>query len=254
VSRARFFLDGELPAEPPVVLPLSPADEHHARRVLRVRPGEEIDVVTPSGAIVCVRVCELSSAGVVVEVLGESTAVAELDVALFQGVAKGDKMDAIVRQAVEVGAAEVVPVLTTCSVVRMDAAKRTQRAERWRRIARSAAEQSRRSRVPEVLDPVDFADALELLAGYDRVVVLWEEQRGGLLSSTSRELAGTSARRVALFVGPEGGLTSEEVAGLREIGAVTASLGPSIMRTETAAVVALSLVVAAMQEARVGGE
>jgi 16S rRNA (uracil1498-N3)-methyltransferase len=254
MSRARFFLDGELSDERPVLLPLSPDDDHHARRVLRVRAGEELDVVPPSGSVVRVRVEAVSDDGIAVKVLGESAPAPELQVTLFQGVAKGDKMDAIVRQAVEVGAAGVVPVVTAFSVVKMDAVKRGRRGERWRRIAHSAAEQSRRSRVPSVIDPVDLGEALELLRGYDAVVVLWEEQQGRLLSSMSRELAGTTAERVALVVGPEGGLSAEEVATLREAGAVTASLGPSIMRTETAAVVALSLVVAAMQEAGSRGD
>ena len=165
---------------------LPPQDQHHARRVLRVRAGEDLDVVAPSGIVWHVRIRDVSGETISAEVLGESPAVSEPSVTLFQGVAKGDKMESIVRQAVEVGVAAVVPVLTSRCVVRIDGPKRAQRAERWRRISRSAAEQSRRANVPEVHDVVTFAEACGLLEAFDRVIVLWEEQAGSLVSSVVR--------------------------------------------------------------------
>ena len=194
------------------------------------------------------RIRDVSDETISAEVLGDSSAVVEPSVTLFQGVAKGDKMESIVRQAVEVGVAAVVPVLTSRSVVRMDDHKRAQRSERWRRISRSAAEQSRRANVPEVHDVVTFADACRLLEGFDRIIVLWEEQAGSLVTSVVRGSFDSTHMRVAVVVGPEGGLSAEEVSELRARGALVASLGPSIMRTETAAVVGLSLVIAALQE------
>ncbi len=157
MSRSRFFLVSELPAGSPVVLPLSPADQHHASRVLRVVAGEEIDVVEPSGAIWRVRVLRVSEDGISVERISELPASLHPHVGLFQGVAKGDKMDLIVRQAVEVGASEIVPVLMSRSVVRLDPGKRNERGERWRRVARASAEQARRAAVPVVSDPVEFS-------------------------------------------------------------------------------------------------
>ena len=187
-------------------------------------------------------------AGVSARVLGPAEGSGEFlpRVTLFQGVAKGDKMDSIVRQAVEVGAEKVVPVLTARCVVRLDAAKRAAKGERWRRIAKSAAEQAKRASVPEVCDPVDLSDALRLLAAYDRVVVLWEERRVRALSETLADLRGHENATVALIVGPEGGLTAEEVELLTAGGAVVASLGPTVLRTETAAVVSLALAVATL--------
>lgn len=253
MSRARFFLDAEMPqGRPGVVLPLTAQDRHHALRVLRVRPGEELDLVAPSGSVWHVRVRDTSDETIVADVLGEVRTAAHPTVTLFQGVAKGDKMELIVRQAVEVGAASVVPVLTSRCVVRIDGPKRAQRVERWRRVSRAAAEQSRRTRIPEVHDVVTFAEALVLLEAYDRVIVLWEEQTGSLVSSVVRGSVDGAHLRVAVVVGPEGGLSSEEVSSLRDVGALVASLGPSIMRTETAAVVGLSLVIGALQEAGTG--
>lgn len=242
----RFFLTAPLPAEPGEPLPLSEADAHHAIRVLRVRAGERVELVEPGGGVLGAEVVSADDAGVVV------TAVVPIeergdrmpDVTLFQGVAKGEKMDAIVRQAVEVGAAGIVPVMTSRTIVRLDADKRAARRERWQRVAKSAAEQAKRTSVPDVAEPATFAAALELLSGYDRVVVLWEEHCGRGIADA---LSGLDASdRVALVVGPEGGLSAEEVGVLAARGALTASLGPTVLRTETAAVVSLALALSAL--------
>lgn len=243
MSSHRFFLAAALSdaGDGSVVLPLTPQDTHHAVRVLRICPGEKIEVVEPDGGGWLVWVEYVDDAAVVavpVERLGESVGP---KVVLVQGLAKGEKMDLIVRQAVEVGVDEIVPVLTHRSIVRLDARKSAERGERLRRIARSAAEQSHRDRVPVVLDPLPLSDALPLLAGCERVVVLWEEAEGGSIREALGGLRSEAGVRVALVVGPEGGLDALEVEQLVGGGAVVVSLGPSILRTETAAVVAASI-------------
>jgi 16S rRNA (uracil1498-N3)-methyltransferase len=244
----RFFLAGPLPIEPGEPLPLSAEDMHHAVRVLRLRGGELIEIVEPPGRALRAEVVSADDAGVVATVLGplEAPSQALPRVTLFQGVAKGDKMDDIIRQAVEVGAEAIVPLMTSRTVVRLDADRRVARGERWQRIAKSAAEQAKRSSVPQVSAPVSFAEALDLLSGFDRSVVLWEESNGTGLAEALRDLRGQVDVRVALVVGPEGGLSAEEVDLLRERGAAVATLGPTVMRTETAAVVSLALAMAAL--------
>jgi 16S rRNA (uracil1498-N3)-methyltransferase len=244
----RFFLAGPLPAEPGQPLPLASADLHHAVRVLRLRVGEHVEVVEVAGEVLRAEVVSADDAGVVVTLLGPlSDGSRPLPhVTLFQGVAKGDKMDDIVRQAVEVGAEAVVPLMTSRTIVRLDATKRASRAERWQRIAKSAAEQAKRASVPSVSAPVGFAEATELLTEYDRVVVLWEESQSTGLREALSDLRGHADARVALVIGPEGGLSAEEVSSLEARGAVVASLGPTVMRTQTAAVVSLVLAIAAL--------
>jgi len=253
MSRARFFLTGEpdFGGATAVALPLSAQDLRHASRVLRIGPGEEIDVVAPSGAAWRVHVTEVAGDAVLASPLDRLAQVLHPRITLFQGVAKGDKMDTIVRQAVEVGAAEIVPVTTSRTVVRLDERKRSERGERWRRVAEAAAKQARRDAVPAVIDPVGFSEAVALLGGYDAAFVLWEDHTGRLLSAALRTVDMCETSRVALFVGPEGGLAADEVSQLEAAGAVTVSLGPSILRTETAAVVALGLAVAVAGEAMV---
>lgn len=244
----RFFLADGLPVEPSERLPLSAVDVHHAVRVLRVHPGEQVEVVEPGGAAWLVEIVSAEDDGVSARLVGPAHDTGEFlpRVTLFQGVAKGDKMDSIVRQAVEVGAEKIVPLLTGRSVVRLDSEKRAAKGERWRRIARSAAEQAKRASVPSVFDALDLRDALSLLEEYDLVVVLWEEQRTRSLSESLSGVCGREGASVALVVGPEGGLSAEEVEGLVAHGAVTASLGPTVLRTETAAVVSVALALAAL--------
>jgi 16S rRNA (uracil1498-N3)-methyltransferase len=252
VSDHRFLLVDELPVEG--VLPIDAQQLHHALRVLRLTPGERIEAVSPSGEGFRVEILAIDEDGVRFSRLEPLEQVWQPSVDLFQGYAKGDKMDTIVRQAVEVGVSRVVPVLTSRSVVRLDQNKRAERGERFRRIAQSAAEQAHRRSVATVVDPLDFSAALELLGDYDAVLVPWEDHRGDTIASIVASWQPDAQRRVALFVGPEGGLSADEVGELERLGAVPVTLGPSIMRTETAAIVSAALVVALSHELGFGRE
>ncbi|TLM76769.1 MAG: 16S rRNA (uracil(1498)-N(3))-methyltransferase [Actinobacteria bacterium] len=257
MSRHRFFLTG--PVGDDGVLPLSDRDLHHARDVLRLRAGEEIAAVEPGGRVLAARVAEEPAAGMRVEVVGELPGESGLHVWLVCGVCKGERTDLAVRMAVEVGAAGVVPVLTERTVVRLEGDKLRARGDRWRRIAEEAAKQSGRAFVPYVADPVELSFVRDALPGCTRVLVPWEEAgegargvRGALESlgtivptnprSAEEARDAGDAGVVAVVVGPEGGLTDGEVALLESEGAVTCTLGPIVLRSETAAVVALALV------------
>lgn len=246
MSAHRFFLTAPLESDTGRLLPLSDADVHHAADVLRIRVGEQIDVVEPDARVWRLEVIAVTRRGVTAKVLREVVVPRLRHVTLFQGVAKGDKMDDIVRQAVEVGAQRIVPVLTARCIVQLDARKRAQKGERWRRVAQAAAKQAKRTSVPEVADPVRLRDALALLADYDGAVVLWEESDEVGISAAVKRCATSPEAHIALVVGPEGGLAPEEVAALESVGATVATLGPNILRTETAAVVALALAIEAL--------
>jgi 16S rRNA (uracil1498-N3)-methyltransferase len=273
VSYHRFFLEAEPDFDESgrALLPLTAEDAHHALRVLRLKAGESVDIVAPSGTAWRVEVEHLDGGRVAVRLAGRLAATdgdAMPEITLVQGVAKGEKMDAIVRAAVEIGATRIAPIMMERSVVKLDAKKARGRGERWRRIARSAAQQARRGRVPEVTDPLGFEDAVKLIADHDLALTLWEECDAPLLSAAVREglakseepAAGgqatadtttpgdTACARIAVVVGPEGGLIAEEVAALESAGATTVTLGPSILRTETAAVAALGIVAAIARE------
>lgn len=246
MSAHRFFLTAPLPAGSQIALPLSASDLHHAVGALRLRVGEDIEVVEPSGAVTRVQVTDTTRAGVFATRVAAVSGSLLPDVTLFQGVAKGEKMDEIVRAAVEIGVQAVVPVLTRRCVVQLDAARGAGKGERWRRVAASAAKQAKRDSIPHVADPVSFAEACSAVRAFDTAVVLWEECEGPGLAGVVRAAACASAARIALVVGPEGGLAADEVAALEAAGAATASLGPTILRAETAALVAVALAFEAM--------
>lgn len=159
-----------------------------------------------------------------------------LHLTLLQGVPKGAKMDAIVRMGTELGVMDFVPFISARTV-----ASGRGRVDRWRRIAVEAAKQCRRSDLPSVHSPVPLAAALERLLGTDLVVVLWEGEQQRTLADALGSAA--PVRRVALIVGPEGGLKDEEVQEAVRRGAVPVTLGPLVLRTETAGVAALAMVV-----------
>ena len=229
-----------------VEVPLSSPDLHHAADVLRLKAGEELTVSEPSGAVWRLRAQEVSRERLLARILGPESGEGGPSLTLVQGVAKGPKMDRIVEQAVEIGVTEILPVLSERCVVRLDSAKRAERGERWRRVAEAAAKQSRRGFVPRVHDPLDLAAAVQQIAAHDAVIVVWEEADPAVGVARALAECGVGADdSVALVVGPEGGLDAREIAVLRELGGRPCSLGRTIMRTETACLVALVLALAA---------
>lgn len=246
MSRHRFFLSGPLTAPhvgAVVVAPLTAEDTRHAIKALRLRVAEEIDLVEPEGAVWRTSVSGVGGDSLTVEVLERLAVPQEPDVTLIFGVLKGSKNDDVVEGAVEVGVTAMQPVQFERSIVRLDAAKSAERGDRWRRVALAAAKQSKRARVPAVADPVDVVDLVELLSAYDAALVAWEDADGAGIATRLTHLALSADARVAVVVGPEGGLSADEVSILQAAGALTCTLGPTILRAETAGVVATALVV-----------
>lgn len=214
-----------------------PEQTRHVATVLRLRPGDRVVVFDGTGTEYVAELVTVAPDSVRARAVETHTGTRPmLHLALLQGVPKGTKMDEVVRMGTELGAAEFMPFLSARTV-----AEGRGRAGRWRRIAAESAAQCRRSDVPDVHDPVSLDQALERVAGYDLVLVLWE---GEQTQSMARILAGAAnPRRVAIVVGPEGGLAGAEVEHAVSRGAVPLTVGPLILRTETAGVAALAMVV-----------
>lgn len=217
---------------------LTAGEAHHAA-VLRVQPGDRIVVFDGRGREADVEVLAVGQDAVegrIIEIRQGRTL--PLHLTLVQGLPKAAKLDQIVRMGTEIGVAEFVPVVTERSV------KRGGRLERWQRIAREAATQSGRASVPEVHGVQPLEAALAGLDGYDLVAVPWEEEEDRTIADALRDPA--SLRRVAIVIGPEGGLAPHEVSRITERGGVPVSLGPLTLRTETAGLVAAAMVVYAV--------
>jgi 16S rRNA (uracil1498-N3)-methyltransferase len=208
------------------------AESRHLTRALRLKPGDTVVASDGAGRDYTVRLDSIG-ARATGTVLGVATREAEspLAITLLQGVPKGDKMEAIVRAATELGVARVVPVLTTRTVVRLTGGAAAARTERWRRVAREAAKQCGRAVVPDVATPAPLATALAAAREHELAVCLWEGRAAPLTAALAD--AGRPRRAVAL-VGPEGGFESAEVDAARRAGWRIATLGPRLLRTETA--------------------
>src|SRR5688572_6994125 len=200
----------------------------HLARALRLRPGDTIIASDGSGRDYTVRL-DAVGARVTGTVVGEATGAAEspLAITLVQGLPKGDKMEAIVRAATELGVADVRPALTMRTVVQLGASAAAERAARWQRVAREAAKQCRRGVVPVVAAPAPLAACLAVARDSELAVCLWEGDAPPLATA----LPAARLRRAAVLIGPEGGLEAAEVEAARRAGWQIVSLGARVLRT-----------------------
>ncbi|MBO8141411.1 MAG: 16S rRNA (uracil(1498)-N(3))-methyltransferase [Firmicutes bacterium] len=228
------------PIRPDTEVLLEDPDARHITRVLRLRPGDRIVLCDGRGFDYDAVVVRTGASSVIARVGAHrpSPGEAPLFVTLVQGVPKADKMDLIVQKAVEVGVGRIIPAFTERTVVRWDAGKADARRRRWQRIAAEAAKQSGRGRVPEVAAAVPLREIWRR-PDLGTVIVPWEEARGAGLR---RALAGVPRGPVTLVIGPEGGLSRQEVDDAVGRGAFPVTLGPRVLRTETAGLVAAAIV------------
>ena len=217
-------------------------DVHHIRDVLRMKPGEELEVGDGQGEEYMCRIRELGIDEIELEILYHQRSGVELpsQIFLFQGLPKGDKLDFIIQKAVELGATEIVPVEMKRSVARMDRKKADKKCRRWNDIAASAARQSKRGIIPQVEPALSFQEALHLSEKADVILVPYE---GAENMQASRNViqAIQPGMSVAVWIGPEGGFDKAEIAVLLEKGGKTITLGRRILRTETAGLAVLSI-------------
>ena len=235
----RFFIPaGDRPPADGGQVRITGPDGVHIRRSLRMREGETLFLCDGEGTDYFCELAGFEGEGVLFRVLYHTPTALEPDTAvtLYQGLPKGEKMDWILQKAVELGAGEIVPVVTARSIVRLKPGEGEKKRERWQRIAAEAAGQCGRGRIPLVSQPLPFAEAAARLAG-EPALVFYE---GG--GRPLGELVGRDCRRLSIVVGPEGGFEKEEVTRLLRNGAEAATLGKRILRCETAPLAALSVI------------
>lgn len=215
------------------------AAAHHLGRVLRAATGEIVHAVDASGQLLSVRLTSIASRHAEGVVVGRSALATEstLDLTLAQAIPRGDKMEHVIRMATELGVTRVIPLLSQRTVVRLEPGRSDSRLARWRRVAREAAQQSGRAAVPEIAAPRPLSAWRPEPSVTGLLVCFWEEEHRRLHAL----LPDGPCVRATVVVGPEGGLTHDEVRGLAEAGALVASLGPRLLRTDTAGPVAVAL-------------
>ena len=217
-------------------------DVNHMKNVLRMRCGEELMVSDGNNLKYRCSVEGYEEEQAVLRILEEMDVVTELSsrIYLFQGLPKQDKMELIVQKAVELGVYRVIPVSTRRAVVRLDQKKAGKKAERWQQIARSAAKQAKRGYVPEVAFPMSYREALEAARELDVILIPYELAKD--MKETKEIIERIRpGKSVGIFIGPEGGFEKEEVELALEYGAMPVTLGRRILRTETAGMAMLSV-------------
>ncbi len=225
-------------------------DLKHLRQVLRLGTGDKIGAFDGLGMEYEAQLTEVSKDRAVAVILSSFEAQSEpaTRVTLFQGLPKGDKMDLIIQKAVELGVHKIVPVITQRTVVQLDKKSKEKKAERWSKIAREAAKQCHRAYVPEVAIPEDFDKILEEFKNYDSTVMFYEGTVKKCLKELLKCYTINKIKDIALLIGPEGGFTELEVEKCRTAGIDIVSLGKRILRTETAAITSLSIIMYEMGE------
>lgn len=225
------------------LLTITGPEVNHIRNVMRLKPGEEISVsIGGDGKEYRYGIESYTEDSVLCRLRFVKDKEVELPVKvlLFQGLPKADKMDLIVQKAVELGAAEIIPVSMERCVVKLDAGKAAKKTARWQTIAESAASQSRRSIIPRVLAPMSMKEAVEYAKEQTEVRVIpyeLQEDDGSVKQYLESLKEGQS---VSIFIGPEGGFAPGEVELAKKAGIRPISLGRRILRTETAGLAILS--------------
>ena len=241
---ARFFVEAEQMLSD--VITLTGENAQHAK-VLRLKAGEQVLICDGEGMECLCEVTAMSNNSVDVAVLErrEASTEASVHVSIYMGFPKSDKLEHVIQKATELGACEIVAFPASRSVSRPDEKSLKKKLERWQKIAASAAEQSGRGRIPEVLVLESYAAALQRAAKADKALLFYENERATTLRMA---LETGSFRTVSLMTGPEGGLEEKEVQQAANAGLQVCTLGRRILRCETAPLCALSAVMYAAGE------
>jgi len=217
-------------------------DVKHIKNVLRLRCNDIITLCDGMGTDFIARIEKFESNLIYADIIDRRNNTTEppIEVVLFQGIPKSDKMDLIVQKSVELGVTRIVPVITDRTVVILRTEKdKESKASRWQRIAMEAAKQSNRGIIPIVDLPLDFNRALEFSRKMQLGIIPYEKENVKSLRGVLKEY---NAKSIAVFIGPEGGFSQNEVDEAVSAGMISVTLGPRILRTETAGIAVLSAV------------
>ncbi|MCB5549828.1 MULTISPECIES: 16S rRNA (uracil(1498)-N(3))-methyltransferase [Blautia] len=238
----RFFVEPHQIDEEAHQIHITGSDVNHISNVLRMKTGEELWISDGSKYEYRCTIESFEPDEVLLHIVYSQEPEYELPcrIYLFQGLPKADKMELIIQKAVELGAYEIIPVETKRCVVKLDGRKSAKKTARWQQISESAAKQSKRMLIPNVHEVLTFREALKYAESMDVRLVPYELARG--MQETKEILAGIEpGQSVGIFIGPEGGFEEKEIEAAIEGGAKPITLGRRILRTETAGLAILSV-------------
>ncbi len=238
----RFFVDTKnILEEQNYIFIDNVEDNKHISKVLRLTEGDCIEVCDGHNNEYITKIQTISKSKVDLSILEKKLSETEpnIKVTLFQSIPKSDKMEMIIQKVTELGIFNVFPVISKRTIIKLNGKNEQKKIERWRRIAIEAAKQCKRGIIPDINTPITFEQMLESVYQYDLVIIPYEKEKGqgfkNLLKSNG------CLKKIAIVIGPEGGFDDQEILTARKAGAVPVTLGPRILRTETAGFVALSI-------------
>ncbi len=222
-------------------------DVNHIKNVLRKKKGDKITICNRDNSIdyLC-EIAESTEEEIICNIMEnlKTNAEANSKVTIFQGLPKADKMELIIQKAVELGVYDIVPVEMKRCVVKLTEKDKGKKLQRWQKIAEVAAKQSGRNRIPQIQNIIPLKNICHLCQEYDIVIVAYENEKENKLKYELEELKRKqiSDLRIAILIGPEGGIDKEEIDLLKEKEAKIVTLGDRILRTETVALNVLSII------------
>lgn len=234
-----FFIDENAITNDTAVI--NGGDFNHIKKVLRMKIGEELLVSVGGYSHLC-KIESFTDDAVIAKIIERDSKDASLpiEIYLFQGLPKSDKMELIIQKAVELGVREIIPVEMKRCVVKLEPKKADSKIARWQAIAESAAKQSKCTKIPTVKPVMPFAGAMQYAKTLDMLILPYENKEG--MKATVEALNQiNSGQKIGIMIGPEGGYEDSEIDIATENGAKVISLGKRILRTETAAITAMSM-------------
>ncbi len=224
-------------------------DVNHIKNVLRMKAGEEMLISDGEGNDYLCSIKKFEDGSVIADITDKEFEGTELPskIYLFQGLPKSDKMELIIQKAVELGVYKIIPVATKRAIVKLDKKKEQTKLKRWNEIAKSAAKQSRRSIIPQVENVMSFGEALEYAKDFDLNLIPYENYKDmtetkNVMKKVKKDLS------IGIFIGPEGGFDEQEIEKAVSCNIERISLGKRILRTETAGLMIVSVIMFELEQ------
>lgn len=224
-------------------------DVKHIKDVLRYNINDNIDICDENGIKYITKIINMAKDKISLKILevSEETSEPSVNITLFQGLPKADKLEMIIQKCTELGVSEIVPVITERVIVKLDEKSASKKVERWNKIAQEAGKQSGRQKIPKVKNINNLKNLIEILPKYDILLLPYECEKEVTLKSVLRNLD-KNVKNIAIFIGPEGGFSENDLKLLSLPNAKKVTLGPRILRTETAGLATVSMVLYELQD------
>ncbi len=220
-------------------------DVNHIKNVLRLEVEDKIEVcdINNSNNYLC-KIIELNKKYVKCEIIEEikNNNETNLYLHIFQGIPKAEKMETIIQKTTEIGVSEITPLIMQRCITKLDNKTSLKKVERWQKIAEVAAKQSKRDKIPIINLPINIKNVYEKLTNYDIVLIAYEEEKDNAIKKILNKVPKKKNLKIAIIIGPEGGITKEEIKELSNENVKTVTLGKRILRTETAPIVLVSII------------